>query len=352
MSEDRNYALHPKASEPIRPVELPDRPPIPKLPHRIGMIGCGGITESHLKAYHKAGFDVVAFSDLDEERATRRRDAFYPDAMVYPDFVTLLGESDVDVVDVATPVGPRGEIMAAAIRSGRHVLSQKPFVNDLDVGRELCDLADQHQVRLAVNQNGRWAPHLAHIREAVKAGLIGDVVSINVSIHWDHNWIAGTPFDDMDQVIIEDFAIHWFDFVASLVPGVAGDVFADVMSSPGQRAKPPLCALVHLGYPHTRATLAFDGDASRGAEDRTIVRGTRGTIRSIGPSLTEQAVTVFSAAGWYKPTLHGDWFTEGFIGTMAEFLCAIEDDREPINGARDNLRGLAMCRAAVDSARG
>ena len=35
---------------------------------------------------------------------------------------------------------------------------------------------------------------------------------------------------------------------------------------------------------------------------------------------------------------------------MAELLTSIEEDREPANGARDNLESLALCFAAVASA--
>ena len=35
---------------------------------------------------------------------------------------------------------------------------------------------------------------------------------------------------------------------------------------------------------------------------------------------------------------------------MAELLCAIEEDREPSNSARENLNSLALCFAAVKSA--
>ena len=44
------------------------------------------------------------------------------------------------------------------------------------------------------------------------------------------------------------------------------------------------------------------------------------------------------------------WFTNGFHGTMAELLCAIEEDRQPSNNAADNLDCLALCFAAVESA--
>jgi hypothetical protein len=47
--------------------------------------------------------------------------------------------------------------------------------------------------------------------------------------------------------------------------------------------------------------------------------------------------------------LEGQWFDDGFAGTMGELICAIEDDREPLNGARENLTSLALTFAAVAS---
>jgi hypothetical protein len=61
-------------------------------------------------------------------------------------------------------------------------------------------------------------------------------------------------------------------------------------------------------------------------------------------------VTIFNRRGFAKPRLEGKWFNDGFRGTMAELLCAIEDDREPSNSARENLKSLAICFAAVKSA--
>ena len=104
--------------------------------------------------------------------------------------------------------------MRRALNAGKHVLSQKPFVENLDDGRELVELAARRKLKLAVNQNGRWAPHLAYIREAVRAGLVGEVTGVHVEIRWNHGWIAGTPFEAVDDLILWDFGIHWFDFLA------------------------------------------------------------------------------------------------------------------------------------------
>ena len=117
------------------------------------------------------------------------------------------------MVDITPHPAERVPLIEAALKAGKHVLSQKPFVLDLDTGERLADLADKKGVKLAVNQNGRWAPHLAYMREAVRAGLIGDVSPCHIGIHWDHSWIVGTPFEEIDDLILFDFAMHWFDFL-------------------------------------------------------------------------------------------------------------------------------------------
>ena len=71
----------------------------------------------------------------------------------------------------------------------------------------------------------------------------------------------------------------------------------------------------------------------------------------MGENLGEQAVTLTTAEGRAMPTLSGTWFNDGFRGAMGELLCAIEDDREPLNGARENLQSLALCFAAIHSSR-
>jgi len=94
----------------------------------------------------------------------------------------------------------------------------------------------------------------------------------------------------------------------------------------------------------------FDADVRHGRLDETYAAGTRGTLVSSGPSLTEQSVMLHTAKGYAKPKLTGSWFGAGFHGAMAELLCAIEEKREPSNSGRNNLGSLALCFAACASA--
>lgn len=350
MTDLGAYALKAGTADEAAAPDLPYRPPMPRAWRpRIALIGAGGISAAHLAAYAAAGLDVAVIASRDRAKAEARRDAFFPAAEATDDVAGTLARDDIAVVDLTPHPAERLPLIEAALRAGKHVLSQKPFVLDLDEGARLCDLADARGVRLAVNQNGRWAPHLAFIREAVRAGLVGDVHAVDVAVHWDHSWIAGTAFDGIDDLILYDFAIHWFDFVASLGLG-ATEVTALRARAAGQSVASPLLARATIAFDGGLAGLAFDGAARYGASDRTTVAGSAGTVAAEGPDLSTQHVTLATAAGIARPALEGTWFREGFLGTMGALLAAVEEGREPANGARANLDGLALAFAAIASA--
>ncbi len=348
-----DYAI--SKATPDRKLRLPALPYKPLRPRhyqpRIGVIGCGGIIATHLEAYRKAHYQVVAFADPILARAQQYRDRFYRRAQVFQSASELLARADVDVVDVATHPEDRPPLILEAIRAGKHVLSQKPFVTDLSVGRKLVAAAQRKGVKLAVNQNGRWAAHVSYARQAIAAGLIGDVVSVDMSVHWDHNWVADTPFNSVHHLLLFDFGIHWFDMLHCYCGGVkARKVTASVYRTQSQRATPPLSGHAIVEYPKVQASIVLRGDTCCGSQDRTVIVGTQGTLISCGPNINEQTVTLYTQQGLAVPRLTTKWFPDGFDGTMSELLCAIEEDREPYHSGRDNLTSLALCLAALKSA--
>ncbi len=347
------YALRSATKQLMAAPELPYRPPKPRQYHPgIALVGCGGISAAHCDAYRTAGFPVTVLCDRNRHRAEARRDEYFPDAEVATNINEVLARPDIHVVDITTHAEERPELIQAALESGRHVLSQKPFVLDLDHGQWLCELADRHGVRLAVNQNGRWAPHLSWMRAAVHAGLVGDIVGVHVDIHWDHSWVHGTPFATDPNLILFDFGIHWFDFVSSLLPNKpVQEIFAIAAPASNQRIEAPLLASALLRFDGGQGSLVFDAATGGGSRDHTVVAGTAGVLESNGPDLGNQSVRLETPAGVAVPELTGNWFNDGFAGAMGELLCAIEESRMPSNSAHANLRSLALCFAAVESAR-
>lgn len=344
------YALKSVTVAEIAAPELNYRPPTPRhYRPRIGVIGAGGIVASHLDAYRTAGWDVVAICNRSRAKAEAKAAEFFPKSRVTDRYEEVLADPSIDIVDITPHPADRIPIIEAALKAGKHVLSQKPFVLDLATGERLVKLAADKGVKLAVNQNGRWAPHLAWMREAVKAGLIGDVISAHVAIHWNHGWIAGTAFEKMADVILYDFGIHWFDFVTSITGRRAETVYATATKATGQTAAAPLLAQVLVRLQGGQASLVFDGATPFGPRDTTFIVGTKGSLSSEGPDLGQQTVTLTTVQGRATPKLEGTWFNDGFRGAMGALLVAIENNTEPENGAAENLQSLALAFAAIQS---
>lgn len=334
--------------EALHAIEHAPRDP-PNYRPEIGLVGCGDISEFHLQAYRAAGYNVVGLCDIDLERAEARREEFFPDAAVYRDHQALLDQRDLAVVDVALHPEHRIPVIEDAIRAGTHVLSQKPFVLDLEVGERLVSMAGEAGVHVAVNQNGRWAPHFSFPRAVVREDLIGEVQAVHFAMHWDYNWIADGPFEDRRHAIHCDYAIHWYDALHTLLDDPLR-VAASMTRSPTQRPDPPLLGEALVEYDGAQATLSFDGDTREAPSHRTTIVGTDGTIVTEGPPYEAEEITVTVAGASVSVVPDGDWFPDGFHGSMAALLTAIAADEEPENSARDNLGSLALSFAAAASA--
>ena len=353
--DEDEYGLSPTKQVNVIPApEVHYQPPKPESnEHAIGLIGAGGISEFHLRSYRKCGFPVKAIASRSMADAQKRRDEFFPDADVYDDYRALLERQDITVIDATPHPADRLPIIRDAIAAGKHVLSQKPFVLDLAEGKQLVELAKKQDVCLAVNQNGRWAPHFSYFRNAIDAGLIGDVTTIDFSLQWDQTWIAGTPaFENIHHLILFDFGIHWFDIANCMMGNQrAESVFAETRRFDRQVFQPPAIASAIIRYPQAQIRMSFHGHTQLGEEDVTTVVGTEGTLRSRGPGLNDQSeMQIFMKAGQCSVPLTGCWFESGFDGAMGELLCAIEEKREPSHSAANNLQSLELCFAAIQSA--
>ena len=170
----------------------------------------------------------------------------------------------MDVVDIALHPEPRVAVMEAALDAGKHVLSQKPFVLDLDVGERLVALAAKRHRKLAVNQNGRWSPYASYSALAIRAGLIGTVQTVSMSLNWDHTCIKGTPSERFHHVVLQNFAIHWFDMADLFFAGRdARRVFAANAFVPGQQLQPPMIGSALVQFQPKGAARAPEGGPVR-----------------------------------------------------------------------------------------
>ena len=100
----------------------------------------------------------------------------------------------VDGVIIASPNLFHAEQAIECIEAGVAVLVEKPFTDNLANGHRVLALAEQRQAKVLVGHHRAHSPILAHARSAIKAGRLGQLVSVMGSAQFhkpDHYFEAG-----------------------------------------------------------------------------------------------------------------------------------------------------------------
>jgi predicted dehydrogenase len=345
-------------------VTLDTGPRFPDDPMRrtgIAVLGCGAIAQSaHLPAYGKYGLGVTGVWSRHAQTVASVTDRFPFVGRIYATAEDLLADPEVWYVDIAT--GPEGRLawIEAAITAGKHVLAQKPLTlstEDLAALPAVLSRADAAGIRVAVNHNGRWAPPWRAATLLIRDGVVGDVVGVTHLHDKPLPPLAGTPFDDIQHMLLTDYLLHWVDITRTwLADGGAGQIISvQAVDSrvPGQPAEAlnPWSATLHLGTTAgATATLRIAG--SNVATDPGCpfwVHGTSGTLRG-SVLLDSDRLEVDDGTARAPVPLSGAWFVDGFAAAMGELMCAVAEDREPENSAADAAESVRLVLAARDSA--
>ncbi|MEQ0558528.1 Gfo/Idh/MocA family oxidoreductase [Amycolatopsis sp. NEAU-NG30] len=151
----------------------------------IGMVGHAfmGAVHSHAwRSVHRF-FDpalvprLAVLGGRDETRAKAAAQRFGW-ADVETDWRALIARDDVDLVDICTPGDSHAEIAIAALEAGKHVLCEKPLANSVAEAEAMAEAARRARergVRAMVAFNYRRVPALAHARNLVARGALGEI---------------------------------------------------------------------------------------------------------------------------------------------------------------------------------
>jgi predicted dehydrogenase len=164
--------------------------PDPKL--GVGIIGVnpawGWAATAHIPALRALpNYEVRALSATSPEAARAAGEAFGV-AAVFSHHDELVAQPDVDVVAVTVKVPHHRELVSAALAAGKTVYCEWPLGRDLDDARAMATLAAEQGVQTIVGLQARQAPAIEFVRELLRDGYVGEVLSttmIGVSIPGD-----------------------------------------------------------------------------------------------------------------------------------------------------------------------
>jgi UDP-N-acetyl-2-amino-2-deoxyglucuronate dehydrogenase len=304
---------------------------------RIGILGAGGISATHVRAAEGIpGVDIVAVHGANRDKT--RALAASTGAATYDDLDAFLAHP-MDIVAIGSPSGVHADQAILAVRRGLHVLVEKPVDTTLEKIDALVEEADRTGVKTGVFFQERLAPDVARIKVAIDDGTLGGLLFGSGHVHWyrppeyyaDSRW-RGTAALDGGGVLMNQ-AIHTVDLLLWLlgpVTRVSGRVSTRRHAIEVEDTAAAVLEFESGAYGAIEAsTAAFPGHPRR----LTVV-GTDGMIAHEDPP---------------RPAAVADATPHRRV--FEDFIAAIQSNGTPACDAREGRRSVAAIQAIYRSAR-
>jgi len=155
-------------------------------PIRLALIGAGIFArDAHLPSLRTLAeqFTIAAVYSRTAATAQSLAAEIGPDVKVYTDLTELLLAPEIDAVDIVLPIPVMPPVIAQALASGKHVISEKPLAPTVALCRQLLAAHQrQHQVWM-VAENWRYESAYVKAAELVQSGAIGKPVTCHLALY-------------------------------------------------------------------------------------------------------------------------------------------------------------------------
>lgn len=168
---------------------------------KIGIIGVGYWGPNLVRNFIKHPDSVVKIvADLKPGRLEFIKGQ-YENIQLTQDMNDILSDKEIDAVIIATPVNTHKEIAIKALKSGKHILVEKPFTDNYNDGLEIMNLSRQKKLICAVGHIFQFSPAVTAMKNEIDKGILGSFY------HYTSQRInLGPPATSVD--VIWDLAPH------------------------------------------------------------------------------------------------------------------------------------------------
>lgn len=314
---------------------------------KVGLIGAGGIARAHLPGWKALGADVVIYSEQGTEALI--------DECQYGTAVDSLAEllESCDIIDIVTPTHTHAELATIALKAGKDVVCEKPLALSAADAQQVVDLAQQLGRHLYPAHVVRYFPEYVAMRQAVRAGAIGQVAIARFSrVGSFPDWAEWFADDELSGGVIMDLMIHDLD-VARWVNGRVSEVYATIKRVTSQSGDDIATAQVVLTHANDAISYVRGVWGAPGSEfwSSFHVSGNAGVLHY--DSRVKQAAT-FELVGVQQgedmlpdsAAVASPYWLE-----LQEFTGAIGGGQPPRVSAEDGIAAVVLAQAAIESAR-
>jgi inositol 2-dehydrogenase len=319
---------------------------------RVGLIGAGrmGKVFAHTLAFAVAEADLVAVADSDPQTSAEVA-ARFGIPHHYTDYHQLLERDDIQAVVVVTPTATHAEVICDAAAAGKHIFSEKPLAQTLDLCDRAIDAVEAAGVKFQLGFMRRFDPAYTMAKQKIDEGVIGKPVMFRSTGRDPHRTSLEFARRENSGGMIMDMGVHDFDLARWLM----GSEVVRVHSEGGCLVYPELHeagdidnAMINLKFENGAVgNIDLSRNAVYGYDIRTEVLGSEGGLQ-IG-YLQQTATLVMTRHGVTHDTVpyFMERFGEAYANEIRDFVACLVEDRSPLVSGPDGRKVTAIGIAAT-----
>jgi predicted dehydrogenase len=185
----------------------------------VGVIGCGGRSETHLSTLLEMEktdktVEIVALCDIYRPRLKKKSAMVGRPVHEYSDYRELLSDPAVDMVTIATPDHHHAHQAIAALEAGKHVYCEKPLTHwrQWELAKKFFEVAAKSSGAFQLGAQRMSDSAYQQMKQLVKDGIIGQPIHAECGIFRTGDFgERGMPIDDPDAKPGPD--LLWDDFL-------------------------------------------------------------------------------------------------------------------------------------------
>jgi 1,5-anhydro-D-fructose reductase (1,5-anhydro-D-mannitol-forming) len=319
---------------------------------RWGLIGASNIARDWvINAIRATGGEVMSVMSTSPERgAAYARDIGIPKSVA--SVADLVDDPNVDAVYISTTNELHVEQTLATVRTGKHVLCEKPLALSLSDAQTMVRAASDAGVVMGTNHHLRNAGSIRAIRQAVAGGKIGTPLSARVfhsvylPVHLQ-GWRLERP--DAGGGVILDITVHDADTLRFVLGEDPVDAIAFSQSAGMGKAGLEDAVMGVLRFRSGVIAQFHDGFTTKYAETGHEVHGTDGSV--IGRNVMTQkpvGTVILRDAGGEHPLPYEA--RDLYETALEAFHSAIAGKGAPSASGEDGIWSLATALAVSAAA--
>ena len=333
---------------------------------RIGIVGCGTISDIHAQAIQQSkNAELISVFSRSEKNACRVGEEYETKWSV--DWDEFISDPDLDAVSICTPNGNHLDYGKRAAEAGKHIILEKPIEVTLKRAKELIDICDKNNVQLAVVYQYRFYAEVEELKRQIEKNKFGTLFMGDAYIKWfrtqdyyDSGAWRGTFELDGGGVLINQ-AIHTIDLLQWLM-GDVESVFGQVGTFTHERMEGEDNAVATLRFKSGAIGVIEASTSVQPAQSRRIeLHGEKGSaviednnvkISVTGKSQDEDETDKDSAVkstGSSSPL--GGFSIEPHKKQFEAIVNAINKNEKPPVSGNESMKSLAIVMAIYESSR-